>query len=61
MLFYYLECVVEVSDNLKSRYIHTRFTSEGDEWPPEYFTSLSLIHHKGGRTEREAIAIAEAT
>ena len=64
MVMVILECVVEVSDNLKSRYIHTRFTSEEEEWPPDQpknFTSLSLIHHKGGRTQREAIAIAEAT
>ena len=59
-----LECVVKVSDHLKSRYIQTRFTSEGGEWPPDqpkHFTSLTLIHHKDGRTQDEIIAIAEAT
>ena len=63
-ILYILECVVEVSDYLKSRYMRTRFTSEGEEWPPDqpkHFTSLSLIHHKDGRTQREVIAIAEAT
>ena len=56
--------MVEVSDYLKSRYVRTRFTSEGEEWPPDqpkHFTSLSLIHHKDGRTQREVIAMAEAT
>ena len=33
--FITLECAIEVSDNLKSRYVHTRFTSEGAEWPPD--------------------------
>jgi len=44
--------------------MHTRFTSEGEEWPPDqpkHFTCLSLIHHKDGRTQREVIAMAEAT
>ena len=53
-----------MSNHLKSHYVSTRFTSEGKEWPPDqpkYFTNLSLIHHKGVRTQREAIAIAEAT
>ena len=53
-----------MSDHLKSRYIQTRFTSEGGEWPPDlpkHFTSLTLIHHKDGRTQDEIIAIAEAT
>ena len=62
--YFVLECVKEVSGYLKSRYIRTRFTSEGEEWPPDqpkHFTSLSLIHHKGGRTEKEVIAITEAT
>ena len=61
--FSILECVVKVSDDLKSRYIQTRFISEGEEWPPDqpkHFTSLSLIRHKGGRTHKEAIAITEA-
>ena len=53
-----------MSDHLKSRYVRTRFTSEGEEWPPDqpkHFTCLSLIHHKDGRTQREVIAMAEAT
>ena len=53
-----------MSDHLKSRYVQTRFTSEGGEWPPDqpkHFTSLTLIHHKDGRTQDEIIAIAEAT
>ena len=53
-----------MSDHLKSHYIQTRFTSEGGEWPPDqpkHFTSLTLIHHKDGRTQDEIIAIAEAT
>ena len=53
-----------MSDHLKSRYIQTRFTSEGGEWPPDqpkHFTSLTLIHHKDGRTQEEAISITEAT
>ena len=57
-----LECVVKVSDHLKSGYIQTRFSSEGGEWPPDqpkHFTSLTLIHHKDGRTQQEAITIAE--
>ena len=57
-----LGCVVKVSDHLKSGYIQTRFTSEGGEWPPDqpkHFTSLTLIHHKDGRTQQEAITIAE--
>ena len=57
-----LECVVKVSDHLKSGYIQTRFTSEGGEWPPDqpkHFTSLTLIHHKDGRTQKEILAMAE--
>ena len=53
-----------MSGYLKSRYVQTRFTSEGEKWPPDqpkHFTSLSLIHHKGGRTEKEVIAVTEAT
>ena len=53
-----------MSDHLKSRYIQTRFISEGGEWPPDqpkHFTSLTLIHHKDGCTQDEIIAIAEAT
>ena len=53
-----------MSDHLKSHYIQTRFSSEGGEWPPDqpkHFTSLTLIHHKDGRTQDEIIAIAEAT
>ena len=53
-----------MSDHLKSHYIQTRFTSEGGEWPPDqpkHFTSLTLIHHKDGRTQQEAIEITEAT
>ena len=53
-----------MSDHLKSRYVQTRFASEGGEWPPDqpkHFTSLTLIHHKDGRTQDEIIAIAEAT
>ena len=53
-----------MSDHLKSHYIQTRFTSKGGEWPPDqpkHFTSLTLIHHKDGRTQDEIIAIAEAT
>jgi len=60
-IFLFLEAVVKVSNHLKSRYIRTRYTSEGEEWPPDqpkYFTSLSLIHHKA---EKEVITIAEAT
>ena len=52
------------SDYLKGRYKCTRFTNEQDEWPPDqpkHFTSLALIHHKGGHTEREVIAITKAT
>ena len=55
--------MIEVSDYLKSRYVRTRFTSEREEWPPDqpkHFTSLLLIHHKDGRTQREVIAMAEA-
>ena len=51
-----------MSDHLKSHYVQTRFTSEGGEWPPDqpkHFTSLTLIHHKDGRTHHEAIEIAE--
>ena len=51
-----------MSDHLKSHYIQTRFTSEGGEWPPDqpkHFTSLTLIHHKDGRTHQEAIKITE--
>ena len=62
--YFVLECVKEVSRYLKSRYVRTRFTSEGEEWPPDqpkHFTSLSLIHHKGGRTKKEVIAVTEAT
>ena len=46
--------------HLKDRYVHTRFVSEQEEWPPDqpkHFTNLTLIHHKGGRTEMEVIAI----
>ena len=53
-----------MSDHLKRRYVQTRFTSKGGEWPPDqpkHFTSLTLIHHKDGRTQDEIIAIAEAT
>ena len=52
-----------MSDHLKSRYIQTRFTSGGGEWPPDqpkHFTSMTLIHHKDGRTHHEAIEITEA-
>ena len=53
-----------MSDHLKSGYIQTRFTNEGGEWPPDqpkHFTSLTLIHHKGRRTHKEVLAMAEAT
>ena len=59
-----LECVVKVSDHLKSRYIQTRFSNEGGEWPPDqpkHFTSPTLIHHKDGRTHHETIDITEVT
>ena len=59
-----LECVVKMSDHLKSGYIQTRFTSEGGEWPPDqpkHFTSLTLIHHKDRRSAREILTITEAT
>ena len=59
-----LECVVKVSDHLKTGYIQTRFTSEGGEWPPDqpkHFTSLTLIHHKDGRSASEILTITEAT
>ena len=52
------------SDYLKGRYKRARFTNEQEEWPPDqpkHFTSLTLIHHKGGHTEREVIAITKAT
>ena len=51
------------SEHLKSRYKHTRFITEQEEWPPDqpkHFTSLALIHYKGGNTEREVIAIRKA-
>ena len=57
-----LECLVKVSDHLKSGYIQTRFTSERGEWPPDqpkHFTSLTLIHHKDGRTQKEILAMAK--
>ena len=57
-----LECVVKVSDRLKSGYIRTRFTTEGGEWPPDqpkHFTSLTFIHHKDGLTQKEILAMAE--
>ena len=53
-----------MSDHLKSRYIQTRFTSEGGEWPPDqpkHFTSMTLIHSKDGCTHHEAIEITDAT
>ena len=48
------------SEHLKRCYVHTRFITAQDEWPPDqpkYFTSLALIHYKDGHTEREVIAI----
>ena len=51
------------SGHLKSRYKHTRFITEQEEWPPDqpkHFTSLALIHYKSGHTEKEVIAIRKA-
>jgi len=48
---------------VKAVYIKTRFLIDKQVWPPEQpkeFTPLALIHHKGQRTKKEAIHIAEA-
>jgi len=47
----------------KEVYIRTRFLIDKQVWPPEQpkeFSPLALIHHKGRRTKKEAVHLAEA-
>ena len=59
-----LEPVGSFSKHLKERYKYRRFISDYEEWPPDqpkHFTTLAMIHHKSGRTEKEVIEITKAT
>ena len=57
-------CVQSHSLYLKDRYVSTRFMADQEEWPPDqpkHFTSLALIHHEDGHTERNIIAATKVT
>ena len=48
---------------MKSVYRNTRFLIDKNVWPPEQpkeFTPLALIRHKGRRTQKEAVEVAQA-
>ena len=66
MCFQVLEpaCIQSHSEYLKDRYKSTRFTTDQEEWPPDqpkHFTTLAMIHHKDGHTERNVIAVTKVT
>ena len=53
-----------MAKHLKSYYVKTRFITDQDAWPPEQpkqFTTLVLVHHKNQPTEKQIIAMANAT
>ena len=55
--------IAQLIKHVKSVYTRTRYLIDKHVWPPEQpkeFTPLALIHHKGRRTKKEAIHIAEA-
>ena len=52
------------SEYLKDRYKSTRFTTDQEEWPPDqpkHFTTLAMIHHEDGHTERNVITVTKVT
>ena len=58
-----LEAVLDLAYRLKEMSKKNRYKSylKDDNWPvvtPKHFTSVALIHHKGERTKREVLAIA---
>ena len=66
MCFQVLEpaCIQSHSEYLKDRYKNTRFTTDQEEWPPDqpkHFTTLAMIHHEDGHTERNVIAVTKVT
>ena len=50
------------TDLLCQRYIQNRYIPPKDDWPPyhpKHYTPLTIIHHKGRRTETEVTNVAQ--
>ena len=57
------EHVVNAANILCDSYSKSRHIAPADDWPPyhpKHYTPLTIVHHKGRRTESEVLALAQA-
>ena len=56
------EDVVNAANILCDSYSKSRHIPPADDWPPyhpKHYTPLTIVHHKGRRTESEVVALAQ--